>query len=267
MPSQPREATNKSMIAPRLKVVSTTDGGISRRIDSKKSSRSGASAAFENIGQCGLAELDDMLREFMDRIDDVFFARSDTASNERERKRYFDAMREFRNKRGELHAYFNSQMQRSLAELARHSAYAPGYDDDITRIEIPGAEDKVAIDNLISRARLKFEAELSAIGQRLGALLGMTNIGAEDNPFDPGPICENFHAASALLKIDIAVKLIFYKLFEKQLMAQLGDIYLELDRQFTAHGVPPITGTGGTGGKRVDSTSKASKQSAVASPG
>lgn len=245
------------MTAPKLKVVSTTDGIKPRHVHGNQSSTRGSASTYETIGRFALAELDQLLCEFMDRVDDVFFERSDKAGNEQERKRYFDAMREFRNKRDRLQGYFDNQMQRSVAELARHSAYASGHDDDMTRIEIAGTEDKIAIDNLVSRARLQFEDDLGTINKCLRVLLGMSHLGADDNPFDPGTICENFHAASELLKIDIAVKLIFYKIFEKQLMAGLGGFYRELNRQFAEQDVLPGIGTGGTGRQCANSASAA----------
>jgi len=247
------------MIAPKLKIVSATDGIKPIRADSGASSPGSGAAILETISRPALAELDGLLREFMDRVDDVFFERSDKARNEQERKRYFDAMREFRNRRDDLHRHFDAQMQRSFSELVRHSAYAPGHDEDITRIEVSGSEDKIAIDNLVARARARFADDLYAVNEHTRALLGMSALGANDNPFDPGTICENFHAASALLKIDIAVKLIFYKLFEKQLMAGLGGIYRAANRQFAELGLPSGRGTGGTGKRRARSTATAAK--------
>ncbi len=232
------------MTASKLKVISVTDGSRPSHVNANNSASQGGAATLDAIGRLALTGLDGLLHQFMDRVDDAFFERSDKARSEQERKRYFDSMREFRNQRDELHAYFAKQMKRSLAELARHSTYAAGHDDDMTRIEIAGTDDRTAIDNLISRARLKFAGDLSTVSAGIKALLGMTQLDPDDNPFDPGPICENFHAACALLQIDIAVKLIFYKLFEKHLLAGLGGFYLELNRQFTEQGVLPAIGAG-----------------------
>jgi hypothetical protein len=243
------------MTASKLKVISVTDGSRPSHVDANSTVSQGGAATLEAVGRNALTALDGLLHEFMDRVDDAFFERSDKARNQQERKRYFDAMREFRNQRDDLQVYFARQMKRSLAELARHSTYAAGH-DDITRIEIAGTEDRTAIDNLISRARLKFAGDLSEVTAGVKALLGMTELDRDDNPFDPGPICENFHAACALLQIDIAIRLIFYKLFEKHLMAGLVGFYRELNRQFTEQGVLPAISAGNT---RDHSASAAAK--------
>jgi hypothetical protein len=92
---------------------------------------------------------------------------------------------------------------------------------------------------MISRARPHFEDDLFAVTERLKLVIRRKEINEDENPLDPKAICECFHKASDLLETDIQVKLIFYKLFEKYVMKNLGHFYKELNEIFVEKGVLP----------------------------
>ncbi len=232
------------MMAPQLKVGSRSGGKKARAAGGGNSTPGNRQSSFDAIGHFALEKLNEFIREFMDRVDDAFFERSDKAGNDRERQRYFEAMREIRIKRGELQQRFDGQMRRSLTNLAHCSARTLEYgeDEDSTGIEAEQTEDRIAIDSLISRARQQYRNELAVTAERLGTLLGLAGLQADENPLDPAAICENFHIASELLEIDIQARLIFYKLFEKQIVNQLDGFYHAFNTRFAQLDPAPVDG-------------------------
>ncbi|TNF90251.1 MAG: DUF1631 domain-containing protein, partial [Gammaproteobacteria bacterium] len=158
-----------------------------------------------------------------------------------ERNMYFEAMREIRLKRDGVKKHFDYEMQKCFDSFIRGNADDADLDDEdeLTLVELDDLEDNIAIENMISRARPKFEDDLFAVTERLKAVLRRKKIDEEDNPLDPKAICDSFHAASELLDTDIQVKLIFYKLFEKYVMNNLGHFYQEVNELFIKKGVLP----------------------------
>ena len=222
------------MLAPDLKVI--TNSG-----DRKSSKASANRLIYNAVKRFTQDGLNDLIRVLMENVDDAMFALSDKVDNDRDRNMYFEAMREIRKKRGSLQKSFDYELQSCLEGFASKRSSSSDYDEDdeLTLVEFDEMEDKIAIDNMIKRARPQFEDELFAVGERLKALLRRKTIDPDENPFDPRSICDCFHSASEVLETDIKVKLIFYKLFEKYVMNNLGHFYQELNALFAKNGVLP----------------------------
>jgi hypothetical protein len=229
------------MSAPNLKIVSSADSKKPRPVKGKTTASRGRRSTYDSIKSFALDGLSDLLRVLMENVDDALFERSEKVDNDHERNLYFEAMREIRKKRERLHKSFDYEMQRCLEGFVRQRAAVVEFDEDdeLTLVEFDEMEDKIAIDNMITRARPHFEDELFAVTERLRAVSGRDKIDEDENPLDPKAICESFHTASDLLETEIRIKLIFYKLFEKYVMNNLGHFYRELNQQFAKHGVLP----------------------------
>ena len=229
------------MAAPNLKVVSSSDSRKPRPSQAKKTAPQNSKSTYDTIKRFALDGLNDLIRVLMENVDDALFERSEKVDNDHERNLYFEAMREIRKKRDRLSKSFDYEMQRYLDGFSRLRPAPAEFDEDdeLTLVEFDELEDKIAIDNMISRARPHFEDELLAVTERLKAVIGCQTIDEDENPLDPKAICESFHTASDLLETEIQIKLIFYKLFEKYVMNNLGHFYRELNQQFVRQGVLP----------------------------
>jgi hypothetical protein len=220
------------MLATKLEVVSA-----------QGARRPAPNPVYNSIKRFSLEGLSDLIRVLMENVDDALFELSDKVDNDQERNMYFDAMREIRLKRDGLKQHFNHEMQRRFdLALGVGSATDNSDDDDedeLTLIELDDLEDSIAIDNIISRARPHFEDDLFAVTERLKLVLKRKDLGQDDNPLDPRAVCDSFHNASQLLDCDIQVKLIFYKLFERYVIKNLGHFYKEVNELFVEKDVLP----------------------------
>ena len=215
------------MLAPKLEVVNSS--GVKNPI-------------YSSVRRFALEGLNDLIRVLMESVDDAMFELSDKVDNDRERNMYFEAMREIRLKRDGLKKHFDYEMQQYFSNFIGGKKTARKDDDDedeLTLVELDDVEDNIAIENMIKRARPQFEDELFAVTERLKLVVRRKEIDEDKNPLDPKAICDCFHKASDLLETDIQVKLIFYKLFERFVMNNLGHFYQELNELFVKKGVLP----------------------------
>ncbi len=196
---------------------------------------------YNSIKRFSLEGLGDLIRILMENVDDALFQLSDKVDNDRERTMYFEAMRQIRLKRDALQQQFDEEVQQGFdrALLGKKMKREEQVDTGPRLLENDDLEDSIAIRNMISRARPQFENELFAVGERLKLVLKRDSLEADDNPLDPQAICDCFHKASASLETDIQVKLIFYKLFERHVIANLGHFYHEVNALFVNKGVLP----------------------------
>jgi len=214
------------MVATKLEVVGSTGG---------------KNPIYNSVKRFSLEGLGDLIRVLMENLDDALFGLSDKVDNDTERNLYFKAMREIRLQREDLRQKFIAELTQSFDRaLGGESATARDDDgDELTLIELDELEDKIAIGNMVTRARPRFEEELFALSERLKLVLKRKTFTESENPLDPKSICECFHNASALLQTDIQVKLIFYKLFERYVIDNLGHFYNEVNELFVEKGVLP----------------------------
>ena len=217
------------MPATKLEVVSSTDP---------------ENQTYNSVKRFAVEGLSDLIRVLMENVDDALFELSDKVDNDRERNQYFEAMRKVRLKRDAIKREFDHEMLECFGRVSRgkSATKVPDLDEDdteLTLLEYDDLEDNIAISNMISRARPQFEDELLAVTERLKLILKRDPLKADENPLDPQAICHCFHIASELLETDIQVKLIFYKLFERYVINNLGHFYREVNQFLIDKGVLP----------------------------
>ncbi|MEM7561574.1 MAG: DUF1631 domain-containing protein [Pseudomonadota bacterium] len=214
-------------MAPKLEVVDTAGS---------------QNSIYKSIRRFAQEGLSDLIRVMMENVDDALFELSDKVDNDRERNMYFEAMREIRLKRSGIQKNFDYEIQNNFDGFIKGRKTPDDIDDDddeLTLVELDDLEDNIAIENMISKARPHFEDDLFAVSERLKAVLKRKEIAQDDNPLDPKSICDSFHNASEILDTDIQVKLIFYKLFERYVVNNLGHFYRDLNQVFVQKGVLP----------------------------
>ena len=196
---------------------------------------------YESVKRFAVRGLNDLIRVLMESVDDALFELSEKVENDRDRNMYFEAMREIRLKRKGILQKFDEELQLNFNHLIINKPLSKQSEtlSELSLVDQSELEDQLAIDNMISKARPHFEDDLFAVVERLKVVLHRKKIQDDQNPLDPKAICDSFHEASSLLDTDIQVKLIFYKLFDKFVMSNLGHFYRELNDYFVQKGVLP----------------------------
>ncbi|RLJ18860.1 DUF1631 domain-containing protein [bacterium endosymbiont of Escarpia laminata] len=192
--------------------------------------------------------LPQLMSGLFDKLDDAMYELADKSGNDTVQTTYFDAMRELRKERARIDRVFSREVlqkfdrfwetgeapvnQRTFAELSRDSEMSLLGEDEL--------EDSLAITNMISKSENRYSRELYALGQRFAQLTGDTNeVSEQHNPLAPGVICNAFQEAMRNVEVDLPVKLVIYKLFDKQVMHYIGGLYDELNLVLGKAGVIP----------------------------
>ncbi|WP_336356790.1 DUF1631 domain-containing protein [Pseudomonas granadensis] len=182
------------------------------------------------------------LQELFDNADDTLFEMADRARNDVEQNIFFEAMRDLRLKRkhierGFLELFFEAFVgltqydptQNALPRTLLFDEAAPRTDD---------MERSVAIETMVRRVLKRDGFALDQLTARLNALLGKT-LDDQHNPLGPALLCEFFLQAGRNLGVEIKVKLILLKLFERYVLAETEQLYAEANQLLLATGVLP----------------------------
>lgn len=172
------------------------------------------------------------IRVMLENVDDAFFARADKAESNQQQALYFEAMREIRLKRSSIEGDFVAgvlkEFERSLSPGIRNRAQADGSggEGELSLVETDELEQRLATDGMAGKAKRLYSEDLYLIGQRLAALGSQTAPSAEDDiAIGPRTVCEAFNEAAAVLEMSIQPKLVLYKLFDRFVVGELGDVY------------------------------------------
>ncbi|MEO4014251.1 DUF1631 domain-containing protein [Pseudomonas rossensis] len=183
------------------------------------------------------------LQELFDNADDTLFEMADRARNDVEQNLFFEAMRDLRLKRKNIERGFLEQFFAAFVSLTQY---------DITQSASPQAlvfgasvalpdddmERSVAVEAMVSKVLNRDGFALDQLTARLSALLGRELLDLH-NPMGPAMLCEYFLQAGRNLGVEIKVKLIILKLFERYVLRDANQLYAEANQLLVAAGVLP----------------------------
>ena len=184
------------------------------------------------------------LQELFDNADDTLFEMADRARNDVEQNIFFEAMRDLRLKRKSIERGFLEQFFEAFISLTQY---------DITQSALPhpafafdaGAalpnddlERNVAVEGMVSKVLNREGFALDQLTTRLSVLLGKELL-EQHNPLGPAMLCEYFLQAGRNLGVEIKVKLIILKLFDRYVLSSADQLYAEANQLLIATGVLP----------------------------
>ncbi|WIE51443.1 DUF1631 domain-containing protein [Pseudomonas sp. GM17] len=182
------------------------------------------------------------LQELFDNADDTLFEMADRAQNNVDQNTFFEAMRDLRLKRKSIERGFLEKLFEAFVGLVQYDpapaiaqavAYVPSADtcqDDLERT--------VALEAMVAKAGNRDGFALGQLTARLNALLGK-RLDDRSNPLGPAMLCEYFLESGRSLGVEIKVKLIILKLFERYVLSEADQLYAEANQLLAATGVLP----------------------------
>ncbi len=185
------------------------------------------------------------LPEFFSQVDDSLFALADKAENNQLQNLYFDAMRETRLKKDAMNSAYRSQLDRLFNESLGTAGAQHGKPEELEPLDQVGLvgdeqlEESLALTNMVSSAEMQYREALYGLTARLDFLIEDQEIHKDNNPLRPDVICHAFTAAVDELSGDLKIRLVIYKLFDKHVVQQLGDMYTAINADLVAAGVLP----------------------------
>ncbi|MGL4315520.1 MAG: DUF1631 domain-containing protein [Pseudomonas sp.] len=199
--------------------------------------------ALTQVRDKAAQQLKQALQALFDNADDTLFEMADRASSNAEQNAFFEAMRDLRLKRKSIERGFLQKVFESFAtlnqyEIGKPPQLAPVSFDSLSLVQDDVLEESVALDAMVARVASRDGVQLGHLTTRLNAMITQ-KLDDKSNPLGPRMLCERFLEACAGLGVEIRVKLIILKLFEKYVLADLDQLYATANQQLIEVGVLP----------------------------
>ncbi|WAJ38427.1 DUF1631 domain-containing protein [Pseudomonas sp. GOM7] len=189
-------------------------------------------------------QLKQNLQSLFDNADDTLFEMADRATSNSEQNAFFEAMRDLRLKRKSIERVFLQKIFEAFVNLNQYEIGKPqpALDtvsfDSLSLVQNDDLEETVATDAMISRVMSHDAMALGHLTTRLNALVSR-KLDDKSNPLGPTVLCECFLDACGGLGVEIKVKLIILKLFEKYVLGSCDTLYAEANQVLVGAGVLP----------------------------
>lgn len=203
---------------------------------------------LENVRQSCARQLKALIDGMFERVDDSLFDLAEKAENNAVQTQFFDGMREVRKKRALAERQFLESVRRTFSDFAagRGPVAAPGdtpapapAHGELSLVNDSELEESLAITSMTSKTQTRLARQLYALNQRLSVILGGNKVSDADNPIGPAMLCETFRQAMRELEVETRVRLIIYKLFDRYVLAGLGNLYTSVNDALAEAGVLP----------------------------
>ena len=199
--------------------------------------------ALTQVRDKAAAQLKQALQGLFDNADDSLFEMADRAVSNAEQNAFFEAMRDLRLKRKNIERGFLQKIFESFAVLNQYEIGKPPQLDAVSYeglalVQEDDLEEAVALDGMVSKVLGRDSVALGHLTARLNALVSK-KIEDKTNPLGPRALCAGFLDACRSLGVEIKVKLIIFKLFEKYVLADLDQLYAEVNLLLITAGVLP----------------------------
>jgi hypothetical protein len=217
---------------------------LSQRLD-PRSERVGA--LLVTVRGLATKRLHALATNMFENIDDALFDLAEKAENNAAQTQFFDGMREVRKKRAIVERTFLGQVARDLADFSAGRTRAPnaeGAARPLANIELSlvgenELEESLAITSMIGKNEQRLARALFAVNQRLSVICGGTKMDDASNPVGPAALAAAFRQAMRELMVEVRVKLIIYKLFDRYVLAGIDELYDDINNELAAAGVLP----------------------------
>jgi hypothetical protein len=196
-------------------------------------------ADCRNVTQEALRRL---MQSMFDKLDDALYELAEKADSNTAQFRYLDAMRGVRKQRTAIETGFLDGAMARYDEFWRgterrswqHTAQEAG---ELSLIGEAELEEALAINAMVSKGESRFERSLAALRQRFTRLSGRQEMADDENPVGPAALADCFRKPVSELEVELAVKLVILKLFDRQVISNLGPLYDELNARFEKAGI------------------------------
>jgi len=216
---------------------------------SKNQQRSSASAPLPAVLQSVKHDTRNLLAERLEALfhsaDDALFEMADRAASDLDQNLFFDSMRIVRLQRASIQQKYIDAYSRSWTAVmngrpatVEKPAPVPVESDDFSLVANEELEISVAAAGICSKVAARFQLPISQLTARLEDVCGR-ELGSELNPLGPESLNQNFIRAIDTLDVDIKVRLILLKLFERFVAEELAPVYERANTVLIDAGVLP----------------------------
>jgi hypothetical protein len=199
--------------------------------------------ALTNVRDKAAQQLKASLQALFDNADDTLFEMADRATSNAEQNAFFEAMRDLRLKRKNIERGFLQKVFEAFATLNQYEIGKPApldkvSFDSLSLVQNDALEESVALESMVAKVMSRDATALSHLTTRVNAMVSR-KLDDKSNPLGPTCLCAFFLDACSDLGVEIRVKLIILKLYEKYVLSGLDQLYGEANQALIEAGVLP----------------------------
>ncbi|HEX7369882.1 MAG TPA: DUF1631 domain-containing protein, partial [Rhodanobacteraceae bacterium] len=199
------------------------------------------------VREMTLKETGSLVAALLDNVDDTLFDLAEKAESNASQTEYFDGMRETRRKRPRIERLFAERVARGFADFAagrsgraNETQRAFSASGELSLVDDRELEESLAVSSMVAKADGRLSAALAAVNQRLSVLSGGRTTTSASNPLAPVALTEAFREAlGELADVNIRVRLIILKMFERYVLKVLDGLYHDVNVSLVQAGVLP----------------------------
>ena len=190
------------------------------------------------------------LSELFDNADDTLFEKADRAANNADQSVFFDAMRLLRLQRHAVEKSCCDGLDEQLSQLqhgrgAQRATPASFDVDSLSLVQPDELEQTVALDTMVGRVVARNQMALAHLAMRLNSLVS-TTVTDTSHALAPAQLVQLFADSCAPLNLDIKVRLIILKMFERHVFNSIDSLYADINELLANAGILPDLKQGST---------------------
>jgi len=208
----------------------------------------GAEKLLDHIYLTFSHEIKRLMAAYFKSIDGILLQIAEKSDNHKKKKLYFDSLKSINVYKLNVLSSFLKTLKQTFTLFKKNDFVY--FEDKVTKVvknskSVTGSFDKndvmekLAQNALIHESEAVYQEHLSAFKKRFSQLMALT-LEPYHLPIGPYVLVSSFAKSIRLLHLDLNVKQILYKHFERGVMAQLDGIYTEINQYLNSNGI--VTG-------------------------
>ena len=180
-----------------------------------------------------------LMNYMLNTADIRLIEQADKVDDEKEKIKYTSCTRIVGKKRIDVSQLFFLNFNTSLAFIPSSEIDKATMEDEVDLVEHDEMEEMVAITTMHAKAMSLYGDDVNQLEARLEYMDIMSEDLFDKDALNPKRICEVFQKTIENLDMAIEVKLIFYKLFDVEVVEKLGVMYKALNDVFIKNNILP----------------------------
>ena len=185
-----------------------------------------------------------ILADFFKELDARLLEFADKARSNNQQWQLLETSRRLKQKKVDMEVSFLEELKEGFRQFAagRLGGQKSRRDDisaNLSLIADDTLEIELAQSSFARRAETRFSEELYGIHQRLSMISGGKKISEDGNPVGPTQFAKCLERSLQELTQEIKIKVLIYKVFEKNMLLRLGDLYGDINKSLVAAGILP----------------------------
>lgn len=190
----------------------------------------------------------DLLQKLFDSTDDALFEMADRSQTDADQHLFFDSMRQVRLQRPQViksyvrELYVNFDNAFSPPSAAPRLASTDLESAEVDDLQLVGNEElelSVAISGIVSKVSNQYNHYIMRLTARFDEVCKTKTLTDRDNPLGPKLLSHAFVVALSKLEVDIRIKIILLKLFERMVAQRLEPMFAHANQLMQEAGILP----------------------------